>query len=339
MTMSGEINVGIVGWGFASKVFHAPLIRSAPGLRLAAVSSSDPGKVTADLPDVTVHTSPDALFADPDIELVVIPTPNETHHPLAAAALAAGKHVVVDKPFTVTAEEGRDLIARAAAANRLLSVFHNRRWDGDFLTVKQALESGELGRVVHFESHFDRYRPAVRERWREDASPGGGLWYDLGSHLLDQTIHLFGTPEFWTVDLASQRDGSRVCDWFHAVLRYGEMRAVLHAAVMVPAIGPRFLVHGTRGSLITRGLDPQEDAMREGLRPGDPDWRAIGDAVELVTRGAADEEVFSTVPARSGDYLAYYTGIRDAIRNGASNPVRPEEAVEIVSMIERGARG
>jgi len=337
--MSGEINVGIVGWGFASKVFHAPLIRSAPGLRLSAVSSSDPAKVTAYLPDVRVHTSPDALFADPEIELVVIPTPNETHHALAAAALGAGKHVIVDKPFTITAAEGRDLIARATAANRLLSVFHNRRWDGDFLTVKNVLESGGLGRVVHFESHFDRYRPLVRDRWREDAKPGGGLWYDLGSHLLDQTLRLFGAPDSWTVDLARQRDGSRAHDWFHAVLRWGEMRAILHAAVMVPAIGPRFLIHGTRASLTTRGLDPQEDAMRDGLRPGRPNWRSTGNAAELVTRGADDEAVISTIPAISGDYLAYYIAIRDAIRTGAPNPVRPEEAVEVVAMIERGERG
>jgi len=337
--MSGEINVGIVGWGFASKVFHAPLILSAPGLRLAAVSSSDPAKVAADLPGVRVHVSADALFADPEIELVVIPTPNETHHPLAAAALDAGKHVVVDKPFAVTAAEGRNLVARAADANRLLSVFHNRRWDGDFLTVKKVLESGELGRVVHFESHFDRFRPAVRDRWREDAKPGGGLWYDLGSHLLDQSLRLFGTPESWTVDLARQRDGARVHDWFHVVARHGEMRVILHGAVMVPAIGPRFLIHGTRGSLISRGLDPQEDAMREGLRPGRPGWRSTGEALELVTRGTADEEISTIVPPCSGDYLAYYTGVRDAIRNGAPNPVRAEEAVEVVSMIERGERG
>lgn len=336
--MDGDVNVGIVGWGFASKVFHAPLITAAPGLRLAAVSSSDPAKVRADAPNVTVHPSAEALFADPTIEVVVIPTPNETHHALAAAALAAGKHVVVDKPFTVTADEARDLVARAVAANRLLSVFHNRRWDGDYLTVKKVMESGELGRVVHFESHFDRYRPLVRDRWRAADRPGSGLWYDLGSHLLDQTSRLFGTPESWTVDTAKQRDDARADDWFHAVLRYGESRVILHASALVPAIGPRFLVHGDRGSLITRGLDPQEDAMREGLRPDLPGWRSVGAPAELVSRNAEDGEIHSTIPACSGDYLAYYLGIRDAIRRGTANPVDPRDAAEVVAMLERGAR-
>ena len=270
--MSESLNVGIVGYGFATKTFHAPLVAGVPGLKLAAISSSDPAKVAADWPEVATETSPEALFARPDIDLVVIPTPNETHYPLASAALAAGKHVVVDKPFTVTTHEARRLQAQAQGAGRVLSVFHNRRWDSDFLTIKQVLASGELGRIVHFESHFDRYRPEVRARWREQALPGSGLWYDLGSHLLDQTLQLFGLPESIALDLALQRDNAQSDDYFHAALRYGQSRVILHAGALVAVPAARYTVHGSLGSFFKYGLDPQEDVLKTGKRPPAADW-------------------------------------------------------------------
>lgn len=176
--MSDPIRVGLIGYGYASKTFHAPLVSGTPGMTLAAVSSSDETKVLADWPAVKVVTAPQALFSDPDIDLVVIPTPNDTHFPLAKAALEAGKHVVVDKPFTVTLSQARELEAIAKSEGRLLSVFHNRRWDSDFLTVKSLINEGLLGEVGYFESHFDRYRPQVRQRWREQGGPGSGIWYD-----------------------------------------------------------------------------------------------------------------------------------------------------------------
>lgn len=200
--MSDNIRVGLIGYGYASKTFHAPLIAGTPGLELAVISSSDETKVKADWPTVTVVSEPKHLFNDPNIDLIVIPTPNDTHFPLAKAALEAGKHVVVDKPFTVTLSQARELDALAKSLGRVLSVFHNRRWDSDFLTLKGLLAEGVLGEVAYFESHFDRFRPQVRDRWREQGGPGSGIWYDLAPHLLDQAITLFGLPVSMTVDLA-----------------------------------------------------------------------------------------------------------------------------------------
>jgi len=333
--MSESLNVGIVGYGFATKTFHAPLISSVPGLTLKAISSSDPAKVKADWPEVETESGPEALFARPDIDWVVIPTPNTTHFPLASAALAAGKHVVVDKPFTVTADEARRLQAQAEAAGRVLSVFHNRRWDSDFLTLKQVFASGELGRIVHFESHFDRYRPEVRSRWREQALPGSGLWYDLGSHLLDQTLQLFGLPESITLDLALQRDNVQTDDFFHAVLRYGQSRVILHASALVPVPAARFTVHGSLGSFIKYGLDPQEDALKTGKHPPAPDW---GDAPEpaTLTVWKAGASHSRELPCLPGDYPAYYAGVRDAILGVGPNPVTAAEATRVIGLLELG---
>ena len=329
------VNVGVVGYGFATKTFHAPLIAGVPGLRLAAVSSSDPAKVKADWPEVACETTPEALFARPDIDLVVIPTPNETHYPLASAALAAGKHVVVDKPFTVTAHEARRLKIQAEAAGRLLSVFHNRRWDADFLTLRQVIASGELGRLVHFESHFDRYRPEVRARWREQALPGSGLWYDLGSHLLDQTLQLFGLPESIALDLAVQRDNAQSDDYFHALLRYGQMRVILHGSALVPVPAARFVVHGERGSFIKHGLDPQEDVLKTGQRPPLADWGV--DAVPATLATWQGETCHRrALPCVAGDYPAYYAGVRDAILGVGPNPVTVAEAIRVIGLIELG---
>src|SRR6185369_7217421 len=234
--MTAPIRVAIIGYGYATKTFHAPLIASVPGLALRAVSSSDASKVLADWPQLAVEASPQALIAREDIDLVVVPTPNDTHHPLARAALLAGKHVVVDKPFTLTLAEAQDLCTVAKQCGRLLSVFHNRRWDGDFLTVRELVAAGTLGRLTHVESHFDRYRPTVRARWREQAGPGSGLWVDLGAHLLDQSVQLFGLPEAMTVDLMTQRDGAVTNDAFHALLRYADgLRVVLHATALAAA--------------------------------------------------------------------------------------------------------
>ena len=311
--MQPIVKVGIVGYGYATATFHAPLVASVPGMVLAAISTSHPPKVRADWPAVDVCESPQALCARPDIDLVVIPTPNETHHPLAAQALAAGKHVVVDKPFTLDVAQARDLIQRAAQAQRVLSVFHNRRWDADFLTLKSVLTHGKLGRVTHFESHFDRYRPVVRPRWRESGAPGSGLWYDLGSHLIDQALQLFGRPQTLMLDLARERDGASADDSFHAVLRYEGLRVVLHASALVAHLGPRFAVHGTRGSFTKFGLDTQEDALKAGRRPGAADW-GVDPLVPTLTLAEGDHLVDTSLPCERGDYLGYYGLLRQACR-------------------------
>ncbi len=333
--MSDNIRVGLIGYGYASKTFHAPLIVGTPGMELAAVSSSDESKVHADWPAMPVVSDPHHLFNDPAIDLIVVPTPNDTHFPLAKAALEAGKHVVVDKPFTVTLSQARELDALAKSRGLLLSVFHNRRWDSDFLTLKNLLADGTLGEVTYFESHFDRFRPQVRNRWREQAGVGSGIWYDLGPHLIDQALNLFGLPVSLTVDLAQLRPGAQATDYFHAVLAYPQRRVVLHGSLLAAAESARYIVHGTRGSYVKYGLDPQEDRLKSGERLPQEDWgydmrdgvltQAVG---EVMT-----EQTLLTIP---GNYPAYYAAIRDALTGHGENPVPAAQAIQVMELIELG---
>lgn len=333
--MAETLRVGLVGYGYASKTFHAPLIAGTPGLELAAVVSSDAGKVHADWPALPVVSEPQALFNDPTLDLIVIPTPNDTHYPLAQQALAAGKHVVVDKPFTVTLSQARALQQQAQQRGLLLSVFHNRRWDSDFLTLKTLLQEGSLGEVVYFESHFDRFRPQVRQRWREQGGAGSGIWYDLGPHLIDQALQLFGKPQTLFVDLGQLRPGSQSVDYFHALLQYGKRRVVLHASMLTAAEGPRYIVHGTQGSYIKYGLDPQEDRLKAGDRLPQTDWGYdMRDGVVTLSRDdVLVEQPLLTLP---GNYPAYYAAIRDAINGDGANPVPAAEAIAVMEMIELG---
>ncbi|ROP61968.1 putative dehydrogenase [Enterobacter sp. BIGb0383] len=333
--MSDTIRVGLIGYGYASKTFHAPLIAGTVGMELAAISSSDESKVKADWPGVPVVAEPRHLFNDPSIDLIVIPTPNDTHFPLAKAALEAGKHVVVDKPFTVTLSQARELDALARSLGRVLSVFHNRRWDSDFLTLKALLADGALGEVAYFESHFDRFRPQVRDRWREQAGPGSGIWYDLGAHLLDQALTLFGLPVSLTVDLAQLRPGAKATDYFHAVLNYPQRRVVLHGTLLAAAESARYIVHGSRGSYVKYGLDPQEERLKNGERLPQEDWGYdMRDGV--LTRAEGDERIEETWLTLPGNYPAYYAGIRDALNGSGENPVPASQAIQVMELLELG---
>ncbi|WP_165460892.1 oxidoreductase [Atlantibacter sp.] len=333
--MSDNIRVGLIGYGYASKTFHAPLIAGTPGMTLAAVSSSDASKVHADWPNVSVVSDPKQLFSDPSLDLIVIPTPNDTHFPLARAAMEAGKHVVVDKPFTVTLSQARELEAMAKSRGLVLSVFHNRRWDSDFLTLKGLIAEGKLGEISYFESHFDRYRPQVRNRWREQAGPGSGIWYDLGPHLIDQALVLFGVPVSITVDMAQLRPDAKTTDYFHAVLTYPQRRVVLHSTMLAAAESARYIVHGTRGSYVKFGLDPQEDRLKNGERLPQEDWGYdMRDGVLTLASGdELDTQTLMTVP---GNYPAYYAAIRDALNGQGENPVPASQAIRVMELIELG---
>ena len=338
---TAAVRVGLVGYGFAGQTFHAPLIASVPGLRLAAFASSDAARVARDWPGLPVEADPLRLCARDDIDLVVIASPNDSHHPLALAALQAGKHVVVDKPFTVSLAQAQQLDAVAREHRRVLSVFHNRRWDGDFLTLRALLARGELGRVVELESRFDRFRPLVRQRWREQSPVGGGLWFDLGPHLLDQALQLFGWPHTLRLDLARQRDEAVNDDAFEARLGYaGGLNVTLRASALTALPGPRFAAHGTRGSFVKWGLDAQEDALKAGQRPlPDTDWGIDTQAATLSTLGPDGETLQArAVPLLRGDYPAYYAGVRDAIVAGAPNPVPAAQAIDVMALIELGFR-
>lgn len=338
--MTAAIRVGVVSYGAASKIFHLPLIRTTPGLALTAISSSDAAKVRADFPastsaDVRIVDDHHRLIASDDIDLVVLPTPNATHYPLALAALRAGKHVVVDKPFTLTLDEAQHLAQTAREAGRLLTVFHNRRWDADFLAVRALLGAGTLGRIVEFQSTMHYYRPIVRDRWREQANAGGGVWNDLGPHMVDQALQLFGAPLGIYLDSASFRDGGQTDDYFRATLRYADKRVLLSTNASAGLAPPRFLVQGSVGSYIKYGIDGQEDALKAGQLPDakTSDWGI--DSRDGTVRLHADgrESVYPTPP---GNYPAFYASVRDALllhRQAASAETAgkqpPESAVAL----------
>ena len=328
-----KIKTGLIGYGFAGATFHAPVLSTVDGLELAAVASSKPELVHKDWPQAIVYAEPAQLFADASIELVVIAAPNEAHFSLAKAALSAGKHVVVDKPFTITSAEAQTLIDLAKARHLVLSVYHNRRWDGDFLTIQSLLAQGTLGRVASFESHFDRFRPEIRQRWRESAAPGGGLLYDLGPHMLDQAVQLFGMPQKLYADIDLQRDGAQATDYVHIVLYYDRLRVVLQAGCLVKAPAARFAIHGGQGSFVKFGLDPQEDALKAGGRPGQPGWGvdAAGAQMYAGTQPDGQAEQLDLLPGR---YQDFYQGMHDAIANGSPAPVAAEDALATIRLIE-----
>jgi predicted dehydrogenase len=335
LALNSPIRVGVIGFGFVSKTFHVPLLKATDGYKIAAVSSSHPADVKALIPDVDVVSDPKALATHPDIDLVVVASPNETHAPLAEAAMSAGKNVVVDKPFTITVEQARHLGAVATKNDVLLSVFQNRRWDSDFLTIQDAIRRGLVGKIALFESRIDRFRPDVRERWREIPGPGAGLLYDLGPHLIDQTLVLFGVPDSVQATTAKQRRGARTDDYFQLVLRYGEMVAILGAGSLVSGGSARFAVHGEKTSVVKQKPDIQEDQLKAGVLPGAKEWGLDPDDATMY-EGASGET--RAIRSARGDQRGYYVALREALLGRARNPVPPEQGATVMAIIEAALR-
>ncbi|AVQ05866.1 TPA: oxidoreductase [Xanthomonas vasicola pv. zeae] len=336
--MPKPFNLAVVGYGYVGRTFHAPLIASTPGLQLHSVVSSKPQQPQADFPGINVLADLDSALADPALDAVVLATPNQTHAPFALQALAAGKHVLVDKPFALDVAQAQQMVDAANAAGRIISVFQNRRWDADFLTVRRLIEEGQLGEVVEFHSHFDRYRPQVRDRWRESDSPGAGLWYDLGPHVLDQSLQLFGVPQGISADLQRQRDQARSVDYFHVTLHYPRLRVILHAGSLVADGSLRFAVHGTRGSYLKHGMDTQEDQLRAGRRPGTVGW-GVDPLAGTLTRVDDEGRVHTHQPDNlPGDYRQYYTAFRDALAGTGPAPVSGSDAVQLMQLVELAQR-
>jgi predicted dehydrogenase len=335
-----DVRVGLIGYGYAGKTFHAPLVRSVPGLKLTVVGSSKPDIVQADLPGVSVCSDMEEVANHPEIDLLVIASPNESHFPLAAAALRSGKHVVVDKPFTVKLEDARTLVELAEEQGRLLSVFHNRRWDSEVLAAKAMVESGVLGEISHFETHIDRFRPQVRQRWREQTGPGAGLWFDLGPHLIDQALQLFGLPQTVNASFAIQRKGGQTDDWAHVQLNYKSLRVVLHVMLLASGGVPRSVLHGTLGSWVKFGGDVQEKQLVAGMLPGS-DGFGVDPDPGIFYEGATAKQ--TKMPAPAVNQADYYLGIRDALWGRHPNPVPPSQASAVMSILETsfesGARG
>ena len=327
------LNVGLVGYGFAGRVFHAPVIRAVEGLRLTTI--------------VRRHGTPDPPYAGVEvvpsvnelltraIDLVVVATPNPSHHPIAKQCLLAGRHVVVDKPFTTTVAEAEELLRLGKRQRRVISAYQNRRYIGDFVTLRQLLSEGALGPVRIFESHFDRYRPELRPgAWREQPQPGSGVWFDLGSHLLDQALLLFGVPEAVSADIRVEREGATADDAFDVMLHYPHSRALLRASMLAVSPGPTFAVHGTKGSFIKYGIDPQEEALKSGHTPDESHWDS--EPVEMYGTLTTPEGT-RTVPTIPSSFTQYYENIRDAILGKAQPAVPPEQVLNVMRGLELAA--
>lgn len=331
--MTDTIRAGVIGFGLAGRIFHSAVISATPGLELAAIVQRTGDEAAKTYPNVQIHRSIDELLADPGIRLIAVGTPSFSHFEVAEQCLRADRDVIVDKPFALTSDEAARLIRLARERGRLLTVYQNRRWDGDFKTVEKILVSGMLGRLVTFESHFDRFRPEPRLRgWRENGGPGGGTLYDLGSHLIDQALTLFGKPEKLFASVRIDRDNGAVDDVFDLTLFYPRLTAYLRATTLAKAPGARFTLHGTEGSFVKFGLDPQEEQLKSGLSFDAPGFGREAEEAwgKIYLENAAPERVETEV----GDYRGIYANVRDALLGKARLAVTPEQAWRTTRLIE-----
>jgi scyllo-inositol 2-dehydrogenase (NADP+) len=331
------IDVGLIGFGLAGRAFHAQVIRATPELRLAAIVQRRGNEAAEIYPDVRVVRSVEELLRMSEIRLVVIATPNETHAPIARQCLEAGRDVVVDKPFATTLKEAAELVELARKCGRLITVYQNRRYDGDFQAIRQIVADGTLGRIVRFETNYDRFRPDLKPgAWRERVGPGSGILFDLAPHLIDHALVLFGLPEAVTANIRMERTVAVVDDAFDVMLQYpAGMRAVLRSTMLAVVPRPRFVLHGTRGSFFKQTFDPQEINLRRGYVPESGPWG--GEPEEdwgVLTTVENDVVTKRSVPSASSDYRDYYANVRDAILGRATLAVSPEHALDVMRVLE-----
>ncbi|ETI37466.1 hypothetical protein F442_16393 [Phytophthora nicotianae P10297] len=337
--MTAKIRVGLVGFGTGSSVFHAPLLMSSGQFELTHVLERSTSKSQVLSPAPKIVRSMDELLAT-DIQLVVISTPTTVHFEQAKQAMEAKRHVIVDKPLCVTAQQAKDLSAIAKANGVLFSVFHNRRFDSDFLTLRGLIEDGTLGEVQKFEAHYDRYRPNMKGYWKEKAGLCGGVLYDLGAHVTDQALQLFGEPDSVVSDVQIQREGAENDDYFRLEFKYDkfpEREVILSAGMLVKNPGPKYTVVGTKGTFVKYGEDGQEDALRAGKRPGDEGW---GQEPENTYGKFTDATTGETrvIPSKLGSYEVYYKNIAAAIRGEEKLLVNPEEVIPQIRIIEEAKK-
>ena len=340
MSDQPPIKVGLAAYGLSGRVFHAPLLHAHPGFRLHSILQRSKKDALEKFPDVQLLRSFEELLAQDDLELLVINTPEYLHCEMAKKALEAGKHIVVEKAFTTTTEEARELISLAREKSKMLSVFQNSRWHGDFLTIQKVVDSGILGQVVDFEAHYDRFRNSVDEgNWKEESHPGTGVLYNLGSHMIDQVLVLFGWPEAVQADIRIQRPGGQVADNFTLELFYDHTKVTLKSSYLVREAGPRYVLHGVNGSFVKYGGDPQEAMLKSGMSPLGTDfgrespeyWGKLNTAWQGLHLSGKIE----TLP---GSYLGYYDSIFAALRENKEPAVKAEEAMRVIAIIEAALR-
>jgi predicted dehydrogenase len=338
--MSSIIRTGIIGYGLSGRVFHAPFIDVVEGYELTKISTSKPENVKLieeRYPVTAVVPDGKGIIEDPEIDLVIVTSPNTEHFRWAREALIAGKHVVVEKPFTVNVAEADELIEIAQRQGKILTVYHNRRFTSDTKTVRKILESGILGEIVDYESHFDRYRPNPRPggAWREDPLPGSGIFYDLGSHLIDQALWFFGMPLAVTADIDSQRPWAKADDHFDVRLHYPSFTATLKSGMLCKIPGPTYLIHGRNGSFVKYGLDVQEATLDAGAVPQGKDWGREPESIwGNICVDYKEVKIEGKVESEQGDYRDYFINLRDAINGKTKIAVKPEEARNVIQIIQ-----
>jgi scyllo-inositol 2-dehydrogenase (NADP+) len=331
-----KIQTAIIGFGLSGRVFHAPFIHTHPGFQLYKIVERNGNTANGFYPKVKVVHDFKELLNDDQIELAVVASPNIYHFEQAKALLEAGKHVVIEKPFTPTSAEADELMNIAGKAGKKIFVFQNRRWDGDFKTAQQVVYNGYLGEVLEYEAHFDRFAPgARRSAWRDEPLPAGGVLYDLGSHLIDQALVLFGLPQSVFADIRWQRAGSQVDDYFEVNLYYNRLKVTLKASVFVKEQGPRYIIHGSKGSFVKYGIDPQEEMLKEGQMPGSAEWgKEDADYHGILNAEMHGQQFYGTIETEPGNYMGFYDNVYNVLTKGAEQAVQPEEARNVIRIIE-----
>ncbi len=338
--MHKKYKIGLIGFSVGGHVFHAPFIAENESLELYKVTARKPEQqqmLAERYPEAIGVLSADDIIQDTEVDIVVVATSNDVHFSLVKAALLAGKHVVVEKPFTNTTVEADELIALAKEKNLLLSVHHNARFHSDFKTVKKIIASGRLGRVVNYEARFDRFRNFLRPgAWREANLPGSGIHYDLGAHLIDQSLQLFGHPDSVFADLRVQRDGAKAVDDFEIILSYPKLKVSLKGQMLAKEPTPRFAVYGVNGSFVKRGVDPQENLLRAGVRPGDmSDWgREEEDTYGTLSILENGQDVAEHIPSEVGSGQDFYRNIVDVLGGREDLIVQPAQARDVIRILE-----
>ncbi len=334
--MSKNICIGIVGYGSSAKIFHFPIIQSVKGLQIKKVVQRSGNEAQTNHPNIEVVQDLKDLLKDDLIDLVVITTPNAIHFNQARLALLADKHVIIEKPMTLLSKEAGVLMDLAKKRNRIVTTYQNRRWDGDFLTLKKVIDSGKLGKHVEFISNFNRFRNYQRDgAWKEQDVPGSGILYDLSPHLIDQALQLFGTPKTVYADIRKQREGSVTNDYFRIDFDYGDFKSTLNAGMLVPEESPRYILRGTEGSYIKFGMDPQETTLKSGKNPFLDNWgveeKENWGKLHLFKDGEIHTE---DVETEVGGYENFYKNLVDAISGTGDLAVKPEQGREVIRMIE-----
>jgi scyllo-inositol 2-dehydrogenase (NADP+) len=330
------INVALCSFGMSGWVFHAPFISNHPGFNLYAVWERSKDLARQKYPAINVFRTYEAMLEDEAVELVIVNTPSYSHYEYAKKALQAGKHTIVEKPFTATAAEAEDLVALAKKKNLYLSVFQNRRYDSDYKTVKKIIQEGLLGQIKEAEFRYDRYNPVLSPKaHKETPGPAAGCMYDLGPHLIDPALQLFGMPEAVFADIRITREQSRVDDYFEILLYYPSMRVRLRSGYFFREPVPSFAVHGTKGSFLKSRADIQETQLQASVKPGGPDWGREPDSAKGFLHTETDGKVIrELVVSEQGNYGEYYEGIYNALRHNARLPVTGEEGANVMKIID-----